>query len=125
MNPVTESLLKDIDDEGLKNFVHQWDQFEQLIIEINRQKSLSFAQQEDFFELQSKLTASYVTWESEMELYWRQTRIKEGNLMEDPFRLLLDSESARDVLGNWEAMKLLPAAREAMNLMLMDKRGGK
>ena len=125
MNPVTESLLKDIDDNRLKKFVHQWDRFEQLIIEINRQKSLSFTQQEEFFDLQEKLSASYPLWEREIGTYWRQTRIKEGSLTADPFRLLLNSVSAHDVHGNWEAMKLLPAAREAINLMLMEKGGAK
>jgi hypothetical protein len=123
MNPVTKSLLKDISDNSLKAFVHQWDRFEQLIIEINRQKSLSFTQQQEFFDLKEKLGASYSPWESEMRIYWRQTRIKEGNLTTDPFRLLLNSDTAHDVLGSWEAIKLLPAAREAMNLMLMEKGG--
>jgi hypothetical protein len=124
MNPVTESLLKEIHDENLKEFVHGWDKFEQLIIEINRQKSLSFTQQQVFFELKDWLNASYPRWENEMEAFWRQTRIKEGDLKQDPFRLLLDLPSSRDVLGNWEAIKLLPAARESLNLMLMSRSTG-
>jgi hypothetical protein len=119
MNPVTHGLLQQIGDQKLETFAQEWDALEALIIEINRQKSLSFAQQEEFFDIQTRLRESFTTVKSELEPFWRAAKIKGELLTGDPYSKLIEAGSAQEFLGNWPAMQTLPAAREAFNQMLM------
>lgn len=119
MNPVTRGLLQQIGDQKLETFAQEWDALEALIIEINRQKSLSFAQQEEFFDIQARLRESYGPVADELEPFWRIAKINGELLSGDPYCKLIEAKSARDFLGNWPAMQTLSAAREAFNQMLM------
>lgn len=119
MNPVTRGLLQQIGDQKLATFAQEWDALEALIIEINRQKSLSFAQQEEFFDIQARLRESYSPVKDELEPFWRIARIKGERLAADPYSKLIEAESAKEFLGNWPVMQALPAAREAFNQMLI------
>lgn len=119
MNPVTRGLLQDIKDANLDAFAQEWDALEALIIEINRQKSLSFAQQEEFYDLQERLRQSYAPVKDEIDPFWRVAKIKAELLTTDPYLKIIESASAQEFLGNWLIMQTLPAAREAFNQMLM------
>lgn len=121
MNPVTRGLLKQLNDSELDAFVESWDALEVLVVEIYKQKSLSFSQQEDFFRLQEGLTPRYAALETELGRYWPATKIKGELVTTDPFRTVIGKGSAREFVENWDAMKTLPAAREALNQMLMAK----
>jgi hypothetical protein len=119
MNPVTRGLLQQIGDQKLETFAQEWDALEALVIEINRQNSLSFAQQEEFFDIQARLRESYKKIQNEVEPFWRAAKIKGELLTADPFFKLIEAQSAQEFLGNWPVMQTLPAAREAFNQMLM------
>jgi hypothetical protein len=121
MNPVTQGLLRDLNDPKLDAFARDWGELEVLVVEIYKQKSLSFAQQEEFFELQERLRPSYAILAPQLEAFWRKTRIKGELVTTDPFLAVLEKQSAKDFVENWDAMKTLPAAREAFNQLLMDK----
>jgi hypothetical protein len=121
MNPVTRGLLQQIGDQKLETFAQEWDALEALVIEINRQNSLSFAQQEDFFDIQTRLRESYNAIRNDVEPFWRAAKIKGELLTADPFSKLIETESAQEFLGNWAVMQTLPAAREAFNQMLMGR----
>jgi hypothetical protein len=121
MNPVTRSLLQQIGDQKLEVFAQEWDALEGLIIAINRQNSLSFAQQEEFFQIQARLRESYRPIENELSQFWRNAKIKGELLAADPYSKLIEAASAQEFLGNWPAMQTLPAAREAFNQMLMGR----
>jgi hypothetical protein len=119
MNPVTRGLLQQIGDKKFETFAQEWDALEALIIEINRQKSLSFAQQEEFFHIQARLRQSYNAILNEVEPFWRAAKIKGELLGADPYAKLIETASGQEFLENWPVMQTLPAAREAFNQMLM------
>lgn len=121
MNPVTQALLRDLNDAPLAAFVQDWDTLNDLVIEIYQQKSLTFEQQERFFEAQQRLKTSYPVYAKELEPYWRTARVKGELVVGDPFLAIIEKQSAKDFVENWDAMRTLPAAREALNNMLMAK----
>jgi hypothetical protein len=119
MNPVTAALVKDLIDPALSTFVEDWDQLNDLIIEIFKQKSVSFEQQGLFFELQERLRQRYPNLAAALEPFWRAAQIKGELVVNDPFQGLFGKTSAREFVENWDAMRTLPTAREALNEMLM------
>ena len=119
MNPVTRALLKQLGDRQLDVFAEDWDHLESLVVEIYRQKSLSFAQQENFFQLQERLRECYAQLREELALFWPHTKIRGEPVTADPFAALIGVQAAQEFVGNWDAMRTLPAAREALNQLLM------
>ncbi len=119
MNPVTQGLLAQLNQPALATFARDWDDFESLVIEIYRQKAVSFEQQERFFVLREALESKYAQLAEELGRYWPHVRIKGESLTGNPFESLLAMQSAKEVVENWAAMRLLPAAREAFNQLLM------
>lgn len=121
MNPVTQSLLKQLNDPGLTAFAAQWDAITELVIEIYKQKSLTVEQQARFFEAQARLQAAYPTLSDELLPYWRTARIKGELVVGDPFLAVISKRSAKEFVENWDAMRTLPAAREALNMLLINR----
>lgn len=121
MNPVTQSLLKQLNDPTLTAFATDWDTVTELVIEIYQQKSLTVEQQARFFEAQERLQAAYPALASELEPHWRSARIKGELVVGDPFLAVLSKPSAKEFVENWDAMRTLPAAREALNMLLMGR----
>lgn len=121
MNPVTQSLLKQLNDPQLDAFAADWDALNELVIEIYQQKSLTFAQQERFFELQERLRAAYPPLAAELEPHWRAARVKGELIVGDLFLAVIEKSSAKEFVENWDAMRTLPAAREALNMMLIER----
>ena len=121
MNPVTQGLVRKLNDPALHNFVDDWDALNDLIINIYQQKSVTFEQQALFFELQNRLRVSYASLTGDLEPFWRKARVKGDLAVGDPFSALIEKKSAKQFVENWDAMRTLPAAREALNEMLMKK----
>jgi hypothetical protein len=121
MNPVTRSLLKKVPEAELHHFVEGWDELEALVVQIFRQKSVTFHQQEIFFGLQTSLLEGHAKYKAELDGFWPTTKVKGDFVRMDPFLQLLRVSAAREFVENWEAMKTLPAAREALNQMLMTR----
>ncbi|MCL4256927.1 MAG: hypothetical protein KJZ53_00200 [Anaerolineales bacterium] len=119
MNPVTQSLLKQLNDPQLTAFAIDWDAVTELVIEIYQQKSLTVEQQARFFEAQERLQTAYPALAPELEPFWRTARIKGELVVGDPFLAVLSKPSAKEFVENWDAMRTLPAAREALNMLLM------
>lgn len=119
MNPVTRGLLKQLHDRKLNAFVEAWDSLETLIVEIYKQKSLSFTQQEEFFSLQEELRKQYKLQEGQLAYFWSKTKVKGEPVTQDPFAALIETPAAKSFVENWDAMRTLPLAREALNQMLM------
>lgn len=121
MNPVTHGLLQKLNDPQLTAFATDWDSVTELIIEIYQQKSLTVEQQQIFFEAQERLQTTYPALAAELEPHWRTARIKGELVVGDPFLAVLNKRSAKEFVENWDAMRTLPAAREALNMMLMTR----
>jgi len=95
MNPVTQALLKQVNDPALQAFVVDWDILNDLVIEIYQQKSLSFDQQELYFEAQRRLRQSYAGLALQPAQFWRKVKIKGEVVTQDPFLVLIGKRSAR------------------------------
>ena len=121
MNPVTRALLKKIDHPGLQAFAEAWDELEVLMVDVYKANGADAAQQAEFADIRRRLAASYPAWQAALEPHWRATTIKGQSLNADPFHALINLDSAEAIVNNWSGMQTLPAAREALNSMLVER----
>ncbi|MQC26085.1 MAG: hypothetical protein DWG76_01365 [Chloroflexi bacterium] len=119
MNPVTQALLKQIDDAPLHTFVADWDALEALLIEVYKAGGAEADQIAEYVYLREQLAARYPQFADELSPRWQATSIKGRPLTQDPFLALIEPLSAQEFVGNWSALQTLPAAREALNEMLV------
>jgi hypothetical protein len=120
-NPVTQAIIKQVNDPDLLAFVDHWDTLEEIVITAFKNKSVAAVDSLEFSQLQAWLSANYPRWQDLLEPFWRQSRIKGQAGLDDPFLYLLSLQEAGQLVGNWSAMKYLPAAREALNNFLLSK----
>ncbi len=119
MNPFTETLLSEIEDDQLIAWVSNWDVFEALIIEVFREGTVSESQTELYPKLKQALANSYSNLKDELEPHWQGRQAGGTPIEGDPYLELLSAEDLDKFVENWEAMQLLPAAREAINAYLL------
>jgi hypothetical protein len=121
VNPVTRALMQQIEDPGLQAFVDAWDELEMLMVEVYKAGGAESSHQADFAGIRTRLAASYPEWQALLEDHWRATTIKGQPLEADPFLTLIDLENPEAIVDNWAAMQTLPAAREGLNNMLVER----
>jgi hypothetical protein len=120
MNPVTRSLAKQLEDPLVIDFVAHWDRFEALIIRVYRTERATPEDTAEHQRLRGWLSQAYPQWQDELRRHWPHVRVAGEITREDPFRHLMSVDAAGDFVGNWAVMQTLPAAREALNLLLLD-----
>jgi len=123
MNPFTRSLLKRLADRRVQRFVANWDGLEALIIHIYKTGKVAPEEEAEYRKLQAWLSKHYPVWKRSLGRYWPNVRAGGEALEADPFEMLLSIPGAIKIPGNWRAMQILPAAREALNLYLLDELG--
>lgn len=119
MNPVTQALLAGIDDQELVDFVEAWDGLEALAIAVHKAGSASDDQRRHHAALRQRLLPAYKRRRELLQRYWRRQEVAGYRVEADPFHMLLELKAAIDFVGNWRALQLLPAAREALNSHLL------
>ena len=124
MNPFSQSLLKQIKDRQLAEFVARGDRLEALVVRVNKAGAATGADEAEYAGLRRWLRRRYGQWEARLRSYWPGIRAGGEPLLQDPFLSLLALERATALADNWTAMQLLPAARESINMMLVDKLNG-
>lgn len=126
---MTRALLKQLDDPAAERFVRDWDELEELVIEVYKQDFAAPEVEQIFRGLKTRLHKTYPPLRERLDAYWRVETIQDKALTEDPYALLIEQPAAIYFVGNWAAMQTLPAAREALNNMLLaqiaGQRGGK
>ena len=120
MNPVTASFLKQLDWPELEQWIDQWDEFEQILLSAYRSGEVSEDQRKRYHALRNALRSSYPTWQSGLRTYWSSTRVQGELLGHDPFLTLTSHPELQVERVEWSDMKMLPAAREALNCLLLD-----
>lgn len=123
MNPFTRSLLRQLNDRQLEQFVTAWDQLEALIIRVYKSGEVSPADEAEHEHSRSWLSHHYPRWQPDLSRYWPQMKAGGEPLQGDPFELILSIREADEIPGNWRAMQILPAAREVLNHYLLDRIG--
>lgn len=120
-NPFTHFLNQWFGDTDFDAFITHWDELEQLVVAVYRQKLPVSAAQLTFERVWPWLRQHYGRWEAVLRPYWQQTRAAGATTQVDPFALLIQLESPEAILDNWHAMQHLPAAREALNRYIRDQ----
>lgn len=121
MNPVTQSLVEQLNDPALIEWVEAWDKIEQVVIRVVRGAAVSMRDEQDFIATKRWLSRRHPDYQAVLEPYWRSAIIKGSGLAtHDPFELMLAFEQASDFVGNIDAMRLLPAIRQSINEWLLD-----
>ena len=119
-NPVTYSLIQQLDDPALAKFAAYWDALEALVIRVYREKKATPDDEIEFQALQKRLKQAYAHRRESLQPYWMQAQVGGETAQEDPFARLMGAQSAGAFVGDWSALQNLPVAREALNGFLMD-----
>jgi hypothetical protein len=121
MNPFTRFLMGQRDDRPLNQFVAAWDDLEALVIRVFKGKRATAADATQFARLQADLQEQYPQWRAALAPLWAATLVGGAPPTADPFTDLLATPTAADFVDNWGAMQRLPAAREALNKLVLDR----
>lgn len=119
MNIVTQKLVKQVNNRNLKEFVSHWDSLEGLVVNVYRTNYATTEDEAEYQLLRSWLDRHYPDWQDALRPHWQGTLIAGEAVREDPYKKLLAFENARNIAGSWGAMRTLPAAREALNSLLL------
>jgi len=121
MNPFTRTLLEQLKDRRLVEFVVHWDSLEALVIRVYKEKTASEADEREYSDLRLWLQKKFPGWQAHFQPYWQKARIAGELARQDPFTDLLAVPRAGGFIHNRRAMQTLPAARQALNEFLVDR----
>jgi hypothetical protein len=119
-NPYTHFLGHRLPRGSLADFIGRWDRLEELVIAVYKSGAATPADAEHFATLREWLGRRYPRFEQALRPHWQVSTVGGRPAETDPFAALLAYRSAADLVGEWRAMQLLPAAREALNRLLME-----
>lgn len=126
-NPVSRALLDRLAPGAAHAeraaFVARWDRVEALVIGVYRAGGAEPEDEASFAELARWFAGAYPRHAGAIEPHWRAARVGGDAVTEDPFAALLARPTAAAFAGDWDAMRRLPAAREAVNRWLLDGDG--
>jgi hypothetical protein len=101
-------------------FVRFWDEVETLVIQVYKSGRARRRDMSDWRDARATFPERYAPVEAALEPCWQGTKAAGKPVSGDPFRTLIAPESARELVDNWSAMQHLPAAREALNQLLLN-----
>lgn len=119
MNLFTRFLRQWLHDPDLEQLVEHWDALEALVIRVYKGGKATEADEAEYQTLRSWLEANYPAWQKQLHSHWRRARVGGKPAATDPFLRLFTPPSAAAFVGDWEAMQHLPAAREALNALVL------
>ena len=119
MNIFTRFLAQWSSDRPLHAFIEQWDALEALVVRTYRTGQVSPEDEALYARARPALLSMYDRWVVDLRPFWQNSRV--GGKLEhaDPFIFLIQHERAADFIDNWPAMQHLPAAREALNGLIV------
>jgi hypothetical protein len=120
MNPVTQSLLKQIENPELDRFISCWDDLEILAIDVFRSKKATRQDELAYRQIQDCMLRRYPSWRKSLRPLWQKTKVAGQFLQQDPFMRLMQLEQVSAFAEDWSLVQTLPAAREAINQLLID-----
>jgi len=120
MNIVTRHLLQAVNDPDLIAFVEAWDRLESLVIDIYKRGYAEKKESRAYPALKREVVRVYGDWKSVLEPHWRSLGAVGRPVDADPFQAILGRPRAEAFVGDWAAMHTLPAARQAINHLLLE-----
>lgn len=120
MNIVTNHLLQAVNNPDLIAFVEAWDRLESLVIDIYRRGYAEKGESRAHPALKRDVERAYGNWGSALEPIWQSLEAAGRPVEADPFRAILGRPRAESFVGDWAAMQILSAARQAINHFLLE-----
>lgn len=108
-----------VDQKEIDLFIANWEMLEELVTDVYSKGQVDPTDRDLFGSLKFALKRYYRLLAEELKPFWRQVKVAGKLLKNDPFAELLDAPGLSAFLTNWEAIQKVPAAREALNLMLV------
>lgn len=121
MNPFTRFLRQWSRDRKLEELVAHCDALERLVIRVYKGGEATPADEAEYEKIRTWMQANYGAWQDALRPYWQEAKVAGHPAGEDPFRHLLAAEQAAAFVDNWTAMQHLPAAREALNKLVINQ----
>jgi hypothetical protein len=118
-NPFTKAIAARLQSKKLAAFIDDWDALEALVIDIFRAKEVTTAQLTYYQTLRATLLARYTALRDLLDAHWRAATINREAVTTDPFLLVLEPDNATAFVDNWAVLQNLPAAREALNALIL------
>ncbi len=122
MNPFTKSIAAHLRSRRLRAFIQRWDALEALVVRVYRNAAATEEDDMEFVRLRHWLRRNYPGWQHRLEPHWRTASRGGQPSQDDPFLFLLAPEHAADFCDSWAHMQALPAAREALNRLILEER---
>ncbi len=119
MNPFTRFLMQWARNAPLAELVEQWDVLEALVIRVYKSKTSTAVDETQYQQTKAWLETHYEQFAPTLEPYWQATQVGGSTEHDDPFRVLFSPDTAVSFVNNWHAMQHLPAAREALNQLIV------
>lgn len=119
MNPFTRFLMQWVPQASLAEFVTQWDVLEALVIRVYKGKRATAVDEQQYQQAKAWFEANYAQFAPTLQPYWADTKVGGTTEHDDPFRVLFAPDTAVVFVNNWPAMQHLPAAREALNKLIV------
>lgn len=108
-----------VEHRQIKAFVANWEILEELVTDVYAKGEIDSRDRDLFGSLKLALKRYYQSLAEELQPFWVQVRVAGKVLTTDPIAELLESPGLSAIISNWDAMSKVPAAREAINLMLV------
>lgn len=122
MNPFTRFLRQWIrDDAGLDQLIEHGDALEALVIRVYKAGEATAADEAQYQTIRRWMQDNYATWQEALRPFWQEAEVAGRPAREDPFLRLTAPDHAAAFADNWEAMQRLPAAREALNRLVIQQ----
>ena len=117
-------LVRQVGNRKIARFVERWDALEALVIRVYKGARATPVDERLYKRLRPELRARLRHYGPELDRYWPEVPVAGKLADHNPFLTLLRAEHPSTFVGNWPAMQMLPAARQAINEWLLDKLQG-
>ncbi len=121
MNPFTHFLSLRSPDRRLRAFIGAWDELEALVIRVYKANRVAAEDDVSYRQVRAGLVERKGHWAEWARPHGQASGGGGAPPAQDPFLRLISAESAAAFVGDWEAMQYLPAAREALNRLVLQQ----
>ena len=120
MNAFTEFLLQKTHLRKIAHFTQKWDLLEKMVIDLFREDLTPDSAVKEWGKTRKQLIRAYPALKKALAPHWPQARVGGKKTQTDPFETILAVSHPAQVPGNWPLMQTLPAAREAINRLILE-----
>lgn len=124
MNPFTRFLRQWSGDKKLETFIEHCDALESLIIRVYKRGKTTAGDEAEYQALRRWMNTNYPAWKDALRPIWKEVQVGGAPVQEDPFLRLTCAEHSEEFVDDWKTLQHLPAAREALNKLVLARSEG-